>query len=80
MGNERDYLRNSHEFDKWLKANAILCSIFTNGLLAMVLASLNSAGPHHGPTKVVWTNSADGRSGQKMALGFTQPKTYAPPA
>ena len=53
MGNERDYLRNSHEFDKWLKANAILCSIFTIGLLAMVLAGLNSAGPNHGPTEVV---------------------------
>jgi hypothetical protein len=37
MGNERDYLRNLHEFDKWLKANAILCSIFTIGSLAMVL-------------------------------------------
>lgn len=22
MGNERDYLRSLHEFDKWLKANA----------------------------------------------------------
>ena len=37
MGNERDYLSNLHEFDKWLKANAILCSIFTIGSLAMVL-------------------------------------------
>jgi hypothetical protein len=27
MGNEGDYLRNLHKFDKWLKANAILCSI-----------------------------------------------------
>jgi len=53
MGNERDYLRNLHKFDKWLKANAILCSIFTIGLLAMVLAGLNSAGPNHGPTEVV---------------------------
>jgi hypothetical protein len=50
MGNERDYLRNLHEFDKWLKANAILCSIFTIGLLAMVLAGLR---PNHGPTEVV---------------------------
>jgi hypothetical protein len=53
MGNERDYLRNSLEFDKWLKANAILCSIFTIALLAMVLAGLNSAGPNHGSTEVV---------------------------
>jgi hypothetical protein len=53
MGNERDYLWNLHKFDKWLKANAIFCSIFTIGLLAMVLAGLNSAGPNHGPTEVV---------------------------
>jgi hypothetical protein len=51
MGNERDYLRNLHEFDKWLKANAILCSIFTIGLLGW--SGLNSAGPNHGPTEVV---------------------------
>jgi hypothetical protein len=44
MGNGRDYLRNPREFDRWLKANAVLGSILAIGMLMMVLAGLNSAG------------------------------------
>ena len=51
MGNGRDYLRNPHEFDRWLKANVVLCSIFAIGMLAMALAGLNSAGPLMGRQK-----------------------------
>jgi hypothetical protein len=37
------YLRNPHEFDKWLKANAVLGSLLAIGMLAMALAGLNPA-------------------------------------
>ena len=40
MGN---YLRNPREFDGWLKANAVLSSMFAIGMLAMALAGLNPA-------------------------------------
>jgi hypothetical protein len=36
-----DYLRNPHEFDSWLKANAVLGSLLAIGMLAMALAGLN---------------------------------------
>jgi hypothetical protein len=38
-----DYLRNPHEFDSWLKANAVLGSLLAIGMLAMALAGLNPA-------------------------------------
>jgi hypothetical protein len=31
------YLRNPHEFDRWLKANAVLGSLLAIGMLAMAL-------------------------------------------
>src|SRR5262245_19406197 len=48
MGN---YLRNPREFDGWLKANAILSSMFAIGILAMTLAGLNSEGRPDGATE-----------------------------
>jgi hypothetical protein len=39
-----DYLRNPHEFDRWLKANAVLGSLLAIGMLAMALGGLNSGG------------------------------------
>jgi hypothetical protein len=41
----RDDPLNSSEFDKWLKANAILGSALTVGILAMALSGVYSAGP-----------------------------------
>ena len=49
MGN---YLRNPREFDGWLKANAVLSSMFAIGMLAMALAGLNSEGRSDGATGV----------------------------
>ncbi len=40
----RNYLTNPREFDGWLKANAVVGSILAVGIMAMALASLNSAG------------------------------------
>jgi hypothetical protein len=37
------YPRNPHEFDRWLKANAVLGSLLAIGMLAMALAGLNVA-------------------------------------
>jgi hypothetical protein len=48
MGN---YLRNPREFDGWLKANAILGSLFAIGMLAMALAGLNSEARPDGATE-----------------------------
>jgi hypothetical protein len=45
-----DYLKNPHEFDRWLKANAVLGSILAIGMLAMALAGLNSAESPDGAT------------------------------
>jgi hypothetical protein len=47
-----DYLRNPHEFDRWLKANAVLGSLLAIGMLAMALAGLNSEGRPDGATEL----------------------------
>jgi hypothetical protein len=47
------YLRNPHEFDGWLKANAVLGSLLAIGMLAMALAGLNSVGRQDQTTEVV---------------------------
>ena len=54
MENEfwRDYLRNPPEFNRWLKANAVLGSILAMGILAMALAGLNSSGRPDGVTEL----------------------------
>ena len=49
MGN---YLRNPREFDGWLKANAVLSSMFAIGMLAMALAGLNLAARSDGATEL----------------------------
>jgi hypothetical protein len=49
MGN---YLRNPREFDGWLKANAVLSSMFALGMLAMALAGLNSQARPDGATEI----------------------------
>jgi hypothetical protein len=41
----QDYLRNPREFDRWLKANAVLGSILAVGMLAMALAGHSSGRP-----------------------------------
>jgi hypothetical protein len=50
MGNFvwRNYLTNPHEFDGWVKANAVVGSILAIGMLAMGLAGLYVAGPPDG--------------------------------
>jgi hypothetical protein len=47
-----DYLRNPHEFDRWLKANAVLGSLLAIGMLAMALAALNPAARPDGATEL----------------------------
>jgi hypothetical protein len=47
-----DYLRNPHEFDRWLKANAIVGLILAIGMLAMALAGLNSGERPDGATEL----------------------------
>ena len=47
-----DYLRNPHEFDRWLKANAVLSSLLAIGILAMALAGLNAAARPDGATEL----------------------------
>jgi hypothetical protein len=42
---EKDDPRSSPEFDGWLKANAVVGSILTVGMLAMAMAGLYSSGP-----------------------------------
>jgi hypothetical protein len=53
MGNAvwRDYLTNPHEFDGWVKANAVVGSILAIGMLAMALTGL-FAGPPDGVMEV----------------------------
>jgi hypothetical protein len=43
-GIRRDYPTNAPEFDRWLKANAVVGSILAIGIVAMALAGLYSAG------------------------------------
>ena len=53
MGNAiwRNYLTSPHEFDGWVKANAVVGSILAIGMLAMALAGLHFAGPPDGVTE-----------------------------
>jgi hypothetical protein len=46
MGNNlwRDYLKDPHEFDGWLRANAFVGSIVALVILSMALAALYSGG------------------------------------
>jgi hypothetical protein len=46
------YPRNPHEFDRWLRANAVLGSLLAIGMLAMALAGLNSAARPDGATEL----------------------------
>ena len=46
------YPRNPHEFDRWLKANAILSSLLAIGMLAMALAALNPMARPDGATEL----------------------------
>jgi hypothetical protein len=55
MENGRDYPSNPREFDRWIKANAAIGSIFAIGILAMAAAGLNSGGQQDGTTAVVST-------------------------
>jgi hypothetical protein len=48
-----DHLRNPHEFDRWLRANAVIGSMLAIGMLAMALAGLNSVGRQDQTTEVV---------------------------
>jgi hypothetical protein len=49
MGARREYQTLSpegqREFDRWLKANAILGALFGIGMLTMALAGIHSVGP-----------------------------------
>jgi hypothetical protein len=47
-----DYPRNPHEFDMWLKANAVIGSLLAIGMLAMALAGINPAAPPDGATEL----------------------------
>src|SRR5262249_22803230 len=47
-----NYLMNPREFDGWLKANAVLGSMFAIGMLAMALAGLNSEARPDGATEL----------------------------
>jgi hypothetical protein len=47
-----DYPRNPNEFDKWLKANAVLGSLLAIGMLAMAVAGLNLPARSDGATEL----------------------------
>jgi hypothetical protein len=55
MENGRDYPRDPREFDRWIKANVAIGSIFAIAILAMAAAGLNSAGQQDETTAVVST-------------------------
>jgi hypothetical protein len=57
-GRWRDHLSNPREFNKWLKANAIVGSILPIAMLAMALAGLYSAGSSNGATEFSSVNAA----------------------
>jgi hypothetical protein len=61
MGHDiwRDYLRNPHEFDGWLKSNAVFGAILAIGILAMALAGLNSAVQPDGATEFSSLNASE---------------------
>jgi hypothetical protein len=48
----RNYRTNPHEFDGWIRANAVLGAILAIGMVAMALAGLYSPGPVNGVTEL----------------------------
>ena len=52
-----DYPTNPHEFDSWLKANAVLGSLLAIGVLAMALAGLNPAAQPAGAAELASVTS-----------------------
>jgi hypothetical protein len=52
-----DYPTNPHEFDSWLKANAVLGSLLAIGMLAMALAGLNPAAQPDGAAELASVTS-----------------------
>jgi len=57
MANDRweDYAESSREFDRWLKANAILGSIVATAILGAALAGIYSE-PRNGATELSSVN------------------------
>jgi hypothetical protein len=50
------YAGSSRDFDRWLKANAVVGSILAIGMLAMAFAGLNFAGPPEVATELSSVN------------------------
>ena len=48
----RNYLTHPHEFDGWIKANAVLGAILAIGIVAMAVAGLYFSGPADGVTEL----------------------------
>jgi hypothetical protein len=48
----RNYLTDPHEFDSWIRANAVLGAILAIGIVAMALAGLYFPGPADGVTEL----------------------------
>ena len=71
-GRWRDHLSNPREFNKWLKANAVVGSILPIAMLAMALAGLYSVGPPNGATEFSSVNAASCQATQRHApIGFS---------
>jgi hypothetical protein len=66
-GRWRDHLSNPREFNKWLKANAVVGSVLPIALLAMALAGLYSAGSPNGATEFSSVNAASCQTTQRHA-------------
>jgi hypothetical protein len=47
-----NYRTNPHEFDSWIRANAVLGAILAIGIIAMALAGLYLPGPADGVTEL----------------------------
>jgi hypothetical protein len=54
-GRREDYAGSPGEFDRWLKANAVLGSLVAIAMLAMAIAGL-SLGPTHEATELSSVN------------------------
>ena len=66
---KRDIVRkwsadDSREFDRWIRANAIIGSLLAAGLLAMAVAGAPSAGPGEATTAANSNGSEVGASAQ----------------
>jgi hypothetical protein len=77
-GIRRDYPTEAPEFDRWLKANAVVGSIVAIGIVAMALAGLYSVGQSNVATDFSSVSVRPGTPSTLASSGADSSGKFAP--